>query len=362
MKLPRRKFLHLAAGAAALPAVSRTASAQTYPSRPVRWIVPYPPGGATDIPARLIGQYLSERLGQQFVIENRTGAGANIGTEAVVRSPPDGYTLLFISTANMINATYYTKLPFNFMRDIAPVAGLLRVPIVLVVNPSVPAKTVAEFIAYAKANPGKIGAASAGIGTSLHLSAELFKMLTGVELTHVPYRGGVPALTDLISGQVPAMFDNLSTSLEHIKAGKLRLLGVGTTARLEMLPDVPTIAETVPGFEAASVFGVGVPTGTPVEIIEKLNGEFTYSDAAHRTHLCADAGYRGRVWCADGRDNRKVGPGRQVLRRNRGLICAISAGYSVTSVALNRSAVGACGEGLQPNCLIANVGFENLIV
>jgi tripartite-type tricarboxylate transporter receptor subunit TctC len=274
MKLPRRKFLHLAAGAAALPAVSRFAWAQTYPTRPVRWIVPYPPGGATDIPARLIGQYLSERLGQQFVIENRTGAGANIGTEAVVRSPPDGYTLLFISTANMINATYYTKLPFNFMRDIAPVAGLLRVPIVLVVNPSVPAKTVAEFIAYAKANPGKIGAASAGIGTSLHLSAELFKMLTGVELMHVPYRGGVPALTDLISGQVPAMFDNLSTSLEHINAGKLRLLGVGTTARLEMLPDVPTIAETVPGFEAASVFGVGVPTGTPAEIIEKLNGEF----------------------------------------------------------------------------------------
>jgi tripartite-type tricarboxylate transporter receptor subunit TctC len=189
MKLPRRNFLHLAAGAAALPAVSRIARAQAYPTRPVRWIVPYPPGGATDIPARLIGQYLSERLGQQFVIENRTGAGANIGTEAVVRSPPDGYTLLFISTANMINATYYTKLPFNFMRDIAPVAGLLRVPIVLVVNPSVPAKTVAEFIAYAKANPGKIGAASAGIGTSLHLSAELFKMLTGVELMHVPYRG-----------------------------------------------------------------------------------------------------------------------------------------------------------------------------
>ncbi len=209
IKLPRRYFLHLAVGAAALPAVSRIARAQTYPSRPVRWIVPYPPGGATDIPARLIGQYLSERLGQQFVIENRTGAGANIGTEAVVRSPPDGYTLLFISTANMINATYYTKLPFNFMRDIAPVAGLLRVPIVLVVNPSVPAKTVAEFIACAKANPGKIGAASAGIGTSLHLSAELFKMLTGVE-----------------------------------------------------------------GFEAASVFGVGVPTGTPAEIIEKLNGEF----------------------------------------------------------------------------------------
>jgi tripartite-type tricarboxylate transporter receptor subunit TctC len=274
VKLSRRSILRLMAGAAALPALSRLVRAQAYPTRPVRWIVPYPPGGATDIPARLIGQYLSERLGQQFVIENRSGAGANIGTEVVVRSPPDGYTLLFISTANMINATYYKRLPFNFTRDIAPVAGLLQVPIVLVVNPSMPTKTVAEFIAYAKANPGRIGVASAGIGTSLHLSAELFKMLTGVELAHVPYRGGVPALTDLLAGQVPAMFDNLSTSLEHIKSGKLRLLGVGTAARLEMLPDVPTIAETVPGFEAASVFGVGVPTGTPADIIEKLNGEF----------------------------------------------------------------------------------------
>jgi tripartite-type tricarboxylate transporter receptor subunit TctC len=274
MKLPRRRFLHVAAGSAALTVMWRFAWAQTYPSRPVRWIVPYPPGGATDIPARMIGQYLSERLGQRFVIENRTGAGANIGTEAVVRSPPDGYTLLFISTANMINATYYKKLPFDFIRDIAPVAGLARVPIVLVVNPAMPVKTIPEFITYAMNNPGKIGVASAGIGTSLHLSAELFKMLTGVELTHVPYRGGVPAVTDLIAGQVPAMFDNLSTSLEHIKTGKLRLLGVGSPARLEMLPDVPTIAETVPGYEASSVFGVGVPTGTPAEIIEKLNGEF----------------------------------------------------------------------------------------
>ena len=191
-----------------------------------------------------------------------------------MRAPPDGYTLLFVTSADMINATLYDKLKFNFIRDIAPIADVFARADVLVVNPSVPAKTVPELIAYAKTNPGKIGVASAGIGTSLHLSAELFKMLTGVELTHVPYRGGVPALTDLISGQVPAMFDNLSTSLEHIKTGKLRLLGVGTTARLEMLPDVPTIAETVPGFEAASVFGVGVPTGTPAEIIEKLNGEF----------------------------------------------------------------------------------------
>jgi tripartite-type tricarboxylate transporter receptor subunit TctC len=274
LRLLRRQFLQLAPVAAALTTLPRTASAQTYPNRPVHWIVPYPPGGATDISARLVGQYLSERLGQQFIIENRPGAGANIGTEVVVRSPPDGYTLLFISTANMINATYFKKLSFNFMRDIAPVAGLVQIPIVLVVNPSVSAKTVAEFIAYAKANPGKISLGSSGVGTSLHLSIELLKMLTGVELTHVPYRGTAPALTDLISGQIPAMFDNLTTSLAYIKAGKLRALGVGTTVRLEVLPDVPTIAETVPGFEAASVYGVGVPTGTPTGIVEKLNGEF----------------------------------------------------------------------------------------
>jgi tripartite-type tricarboxylate transporter receptor subunit TctC len=253
--------------------VSRIASAQTYPARPVRWIVPYPPGGATDIIARLVGQFISERLGQPFVIENKPGAGANLGTEIVVKSPPDGYTLLFVSTANAINASLYPNLSFNFNRDIAPVAGLTRLPIVLVVNPSVPVKTVAQFIAYAKANPGKINCASAGIGTSLHLAAELFKSMTGVDLTHVPYRGSSPALTDLIGGQVQAMFDNLFTSLDHINTGKLRALGVATAERLQVLKDVPTVAETVPGYEASSVFGVGVPAGTRIEIIETLNWE-----------------------------------------------------------------------------------------
>jgi tripartite-type tricarboxylate transporter receptor subunit TctC len=273
MKLPRRGFLHLAASAAALPVVSRIASAQTYPARPVRWIVPYPPGGATDIIARLVGQFISERLGQPFVIENKPGAGANLGTEIVVKSPPDGYTLLFVSTANAINASLYPNLSFNFNRDIAPVAGLTRLPIVLVVNPSVPVKTIAQFIAYAKANPGKINCASAGIGTSLHLAAELFKSMTGVDLTHVPYRGSSPALTDLMGGQVQAMFDNLFTSLDHINTGKLRALGVATAERLQVLKDVPTVAETVPGYEATSVFGVGVPAGTRIEIIETLNWE-----------------------------------------------------------------------------------------
>jgi tripartite-type tricarboxylate transporter receptor subunit TctC len=216
---------------------------------------------------------MSERLGQPFVIENKPGAGANLGTEIVVKSPPDGYTLLFVSTANAINASLYPNLPFNFSRDIAPVAGLTRLPLVLVVNPSVPVKTVAEFIAYAKANPGKINCASGGIGTSVHLAAELFKSMTDVDLTHVPYRGSSPALTDLIGGQVQAMFDNLFSSLDHINAGKLRALGVATTERLQVLKDVPTVAETVPDYEASSVFGVGVPAGTRIEIIETLNRE-----------------------------------------------------------------------------------------
>jgi len=273
MKLPRRTFLHLAAGAAALPAVSRVARAQAYPARPVRWIVPYPPGGAADPIARLIGPFLSERLGKPVVIENKPGAGANIGTEFVVRSPPDGHTLLFITTANMINATFYRDLSFDFMRDITPVAGLVRLPLVLEVNPSVPVKTVAELIAYAKANPGKVNFASAGVGTSLHLAAELFNMMTGTKMIHVPYRGSAPALTDLLAGQVQVLFDNLFTSLEHIKAGKLRALGVATAARVQQLPDLPTVADAVPGYEASSVFGVGVPTGTPREITELLNRE-----------------------------------------------------------------------------------------
>ena len=273
MKLPRRTFLHLAAGAAALPAVSRVARAQAYPARPVRWIVPYPPGGAADPIARLIGPFLSERLGKPVLIENKPGAGANIGTEFVVKSPPDGHTLLFITTANMINATFYRDLSFDFMRDITPVAGLVRLPLVLEVNPSVPVKTVAELIAYAKANPGKVNFASAGVGTSLHLAAELFNMMTGTKMIHVPYRGSAPALTDLLAGQVQVLFDNLFTSLEHIKAGKLRAVGVATAARVQQLPDLPTVADAVPGYEASSVFGVGVPTGTPREITELLNRE-----------------------------------------------------------------------------------------
>jgi tripartite-type tricarboxylate transporter receptor subunit TctC len=287
MKLPRRNFLHLAAGAAALPAVTRLARAQAYPSRPVRWIVPYPPGGAADPIARLIGPFLSERLGKPVVIENKPGAGANIGTEFVVRSPPDGHTLLFITTANMINVTFYRDLSFDFMRDITPVAGLVRLPLVLEVNPSVPVKTVAELIAYAKANPGKVNFASAGVGTSLHLAAELFNMMTGTKMIHVPYRGSAPALTDLLAGQVQVLFDNLFTSLEHIKAGKLRALGVATAARVQQLPDLPTVADAVPGYEASSVFGVGVPTGTPREITELLNREL---DAA-----LADPRIRGRL-------------------------------------------------------------------
>ena len=287
MKLPRRTFLHLAAGAAALPAVSRVARAQAYPARPVRWIVPYPPGGAADPIARLIGPFLSERLGKPVVIENKPGAGANIGTEFVVRSPPDGHTLLFITTANMINATFYRDLSFDFMRDITPVAGLVRLPLVLEVHPSVPVKTVAELIAYAKANPGKVNFASAGVGTSLHLAAELFNMMTGTKMIHVPYRGSAPALTDLLAGQVQVLFDNLFTSLEHIKAGKLRALGVATAARVQQLPDLPTVADAVPGYEASSVFGVGVPTGTPREITELLNREL---DAA-----LADPRIRGRL-------------------------------------------------------------------
>jgi tripartite-type tricarboxylate transporter receptor subunit TctC len=247
--------------------------AAEYPTRPVRWLVGYPAGGTTDILARLIGHSLSERLGQQFVIENKPGAGNNIATEAAINSPPDGYTVLLVNPANAINATLYRKLSFNFMHDSLPVAGIMRVPNVMEVNPSVPAKTVAEFIAYAKANPGKINWASSGNGTSVHLSGELFKIMTGVELTHVPYRGSAPALTDMISGTVHVMFDNMPSSLPHIQAGKLRALAVTTAKGSDALPDIPTVAETVPGYEASAFFGMGVPKGTPPEIIEKLNKE-----------------------------------------------------------------------------------------
>ena len=247
------------------------AAALDYPTRPVRWVVGYPAGGTTDILARLIGQYLSEKLGQQFIVENKPGAGNNIATEAVINSPPDGYTLLFVNPANGINTSLYKKLSFNFPRDIAPVAGIARVPNVMEVNPNVPANTVAEFIAYAKANPNKVNLASSGNGTSVHLSGELFMAMTGVKLTHVPYRGSAPALTDMIAGQVQVLFDNLPSSIEHVRAGKLRALAVTTEKRSEALPDVPTVAETVPGYEASAWFGMGAPKGTPPEVIAVLN-------------------------------------------------------------------------------------------
>jgi tripartite-type tricarboxylate transporter receptor subunit TctC len=277
MKLPRRRFLHLAAGAAALPAVLRTARAQTYPTRPLRWIVGFPPGGATDIVARIIGPRLSERLGQSIIIENRPGAGNNIATEAVVRAPADGYTILLASTANAVNATLYDKLNFNFIRDIAPVASIASVPELMEVNPSFPAKTIPEFIAYAKANPGKINMASAGNGTAPHISGELFKMMTGIDMVHVPYRGGAPALTDLLGGQVQVMFSPMTASIEYIRANKLRGLAVTAANRSETLPDIPTLGEFVPGYEASQWYGVGVPKNTPPEIIDRLNKEINAS-------------------------------------------------------------------------------------
>ena len=250
-----------------------SAAALDYPTRPVRWVVPYTPGGGTDITARIMAQWLSERLGQQFVIENKPGAGNNIGTETVVHSPPDGYTLLLVNPANAINATLYPKLSFNFLRDIVPVGGVMRVPNVMEVNPDVPAKTVAEFIAYAKANPGKVNWATSGNDTSVHLSGELFKLMTGVQMANIPYKGSAPALTDLIAGTVQVIFDNMPPSLPHIRAGKLRALAVTTATRSDALPDVPTVAETVPGYEASAFYGMGVPKGTPPEIIDKLNNE-----------------------------------------------------------------------------------------
>jgi len=271
MKLPRRNFLHLAAGAAALPAVSRLASAQAYPSRPVRIVVGLAPAGTNDITARLMGQWLSERLGQQFVIENRPGAGTNIATEMVVRAPADGYTLLLVGAYNAINATLYEKLNFNFIRDIAPVASIGRVPLIMVVNPSVPAKTVPEFIVFAKANPGKISMASAGNGTTPHVAGELFKMMAGIDMVHVPYRGNGPAITDLLGGQVQVLFAGTPEAIEHIRAGRLRPLAVTDTTRLEALPDIPTVGEFVAGYEASAWLGLGAPKNTPTEFIEKLN-------------------------------------------------------------------------------------------
>jgi tripartite-type tricarboxylate transporter receptor subunit TctC len=273
MKFPRRRFLRLAAGAGALAATARIAGAQAYPNRSLRLIIGYTPGGSADLTARLVGQWLSERLGQPVVVESRPGAGTTIATEAVVHAPPDGYTLLLVAPANAINASLYEKLNHDFIRDIAPVAGLIRFPNVMEVNPAVPAKTVPEFIAYAKANPGKINMASSGNGSTIHVSGELFKMMAGVNMVHVPYRGGAPALTDLLGGQVQVMFDNLPTSIEYIRAGKLRPLAVTSTTRSDLLPEVPTVADFVPGYESSAWYGVGAPKNTPVEIIDRLNKE-----------------------------------------------------------------------------------------
>jgi len=273
MKFPRRGFMNLAVGAAALPAVPRVARAQAYPSRPVRIVVGFPAGGATDIQARLMGEWLTERLGQQFIVENKPGASGNIGTETVAKAPADGYTLLQVVTPNAINAALYSNLSFDFIRDIAPVIYLARLAYVVVVNPSVPATTLPEFIAYAKANPGKINYGSAGQGTPQNIACELFKMLTGVNLVHVPYRGGAPAVADLISGHVQVIFAPVSESIQQIKAGKLRPLAVTTASRLDVLPDVPTVGDFVPGYEASGFAGIGVPKGTPAEIIDRLNKE-----------------------------------------------------------------------------------------
>jgi len=292
MKLPhRRQFLHLAAAAAALPALSRIARAQAYPSRPVRLIVPFAPAGGSDITARLMGQWLSERLAQPFIIENRPGAGSNIATEAVVRAAADGYTLLYVTTANAINATLYDKLNFNFIRDIAPVATISRNTYVMLVHPSMPAKTVPEFIAYAKAHPRKINMASAGTGSPPHVCGELFKMMAGVDLLHLPYRGGGPALTDLLGGQVQVYFATTVASIEYIRTGRLRALAVTTATRSDALPDIPTVAEFVPGYEASSWYGVGAPKATPAEIVEKLNKEINagLADAKLKARL-ADLG------------------------------------------------------------------------
>jgi len=292
MKLPRRNFLHLAAVAAALPAASRIAWAQAYPSRPVRLIIGIVPGSGPDIVGRLLGQWLSDRLGRPFVIENRPGAGTNIATEAVVHSPADGYTLLLVTGANAINATLYEKLNFNFISDIAPVASISRETFALEVNPSFPAKTVPEFIAHAKANPGKLSMASPGSGTGPHMAGELFKMMAGVDLVHVPYRGSAPALTDLMGGQVQVTFGPLSSSIQYVRAGKLRALAVSSASRSDALPDIPTLADFLPGYEATGWFGIGVPRSTPAEIIDRLNREINaaIADAKIKARLAEFGG------------------------------------------------------------------------
>jgi tripartite-type tricarboxylate transporter receptor subunit TctC len=271
MELRRRWFLRLAFSAVALPPMSLTAGAQSYPARPIHWIVSFPAGGSNDIVARIVGQYLSDILGQQVIVENRSGAGGSLGMQAVLSSPPDGYTIGFVTPNNAINSSVYSNLPYDFIRDSVPVAGLMSLPNVIEVHPSVPARTVAELIAHAKANPGRINMATAGVGTSPHVSGELFKIMTGTNMVHVPYRGAAPALTDLIAGQVEVMFDNLPSSVEHIKGGKIRALGVTTAKRADALPDVPSIGETVPGYEANVFYGIAAPKGTPSEIVGKLH-------------------------------------------------------------------------------------------
>jgi tripartite-type tricarboxylate transporter receptor subunit TctC len=271
MRLARRGFLRLAGSAVAVPALSRFARAQAYPARPVRLVIGYTPGGSADITARIVAQALTERMGQTFVVESRPGAGANIGTEAVVRAAPDGYTLLLVPPAAAINATLYERLNFDFLRDIVPIASLIRFGNVMEINPSLPVKSVPEFIAYAKANPGKLNMASSGAGSTIHMSGELFKMMTGIQMVHVPYRGGAPALTDLIAGQVQVMFDNIPTSLQHIRTGRLRGLAVTTAERSDLLPDLPPVADVLPGYEASAWYGVGAPRGTPAGIVDRLN-------------------------------------------------------------------------------------------
>jgi len=287
MNFPRRQLLKLAVGATALPAFTQLLKAENYPTRPIRLVIGYTPGGSADLTARLMGQWLSDRLGQTFVVENRPGGGTNIATEAVVRAPPDGYSVLLAAPANAINASLYDKLNFNFLRDTEPVAGIIRFPNVVVVNPSVPVKTIPELIAYAKANPGKLNMASSGNGSTIHMSGELFKMLTGTDMVHVPYRGGAPALTDLIAGQVHVMFDNIPTCAEHVKSGKLRGLAVTSTTRSQVLPDLPTVADFLPGYEASAWYGIAAPRNTPANVVGKLNKEVNavLADPAAKTRF-----------------------------------------------------------------------------
>jgi tripartite-type tricarboxylate transporter receptor subunit TctC len=291
MRLPRRNFLRLIGGSAAFPAITHGEGADTYPARPVHLIVGFPPGGATDATARLVGQALAERLGQPFVIENRPGASGNIGAEAVAKAPPDGYSLLLVASAHAINMSFYEKVSFDFMRDIAPVAGLVAAPLVMVVNPAFPARTVAEFIAYARANPGKLNMASPGNGTSPHVAGEQFKMMTGIDMLHVPFRGGQLAQMELMAGRVDVLFGTMLSNIEHIRAGKLRILAVTGEARSAAMPDVPTVSESVPGYEASDWYGIGAPRRTPAEIVEKLNREVrtVLGDSRMRTRF-ADMG------------------------------------------------------------------------